>query len=153
METWVYIPSSATWTNGFISPIFTRGAFAGCHGLWRNTTDNQVIAFFRQTGTFATVQATGNISRNSWFQLVATWTGSTLSLYINGSLSSSASGTLGSTTSGVPFFWSNSNPLGALSAVGSPFTGNQAVSRIYNRALTASEVLQNFNAQKARFGL
>ena len=28
-----------------------------------------------------------------------------------------------------------------------------AISRIYNRALTATEVLQNYNAQKGRFGL
>lgn len=31
--------------------------------------------------------------------------------------------------------------------------GDFGIAQIYNRALTASEVLQNFNAQKARFGL
>ena len=31
--------------------------------------------------------------------------------------------------------------------------GNVAVTQIYNRALTAAEVLQNYNAQKGRFGL
>ena len=33
------------------------------------------------------------------------------------------------------------------------WSGNIAVAQIYNRALSAAEVLQNFNAQKARFGL
>jgi hypothetical protein len=33
------------------------------------------------------------------------------------------------------------------------FIGNIPVVRIYNRALSASEILQNFNAQKSRFGL
>lgn len=31
--------------------------------------------------------------------------------------------------------------------------GNISSVRVYNRALTASEVLQNFNATKSRFGL
>ena len=31
--------------------------------------------------------------------------------------------------------------------------GDIAVIRIYNRSLTAAESLQNFNAQKSRFGL
>ena len=33
------------------------------------------------------------------------------------------------------------------------FRGNIAVAQIYNRALTATEVLQNYNATKGRFGL
>jgi hypothetical protein len=32
-------------------------------------------------------------------------------------------------------------------------TGNIAQASIYNRALSASEVLQNYNATKTRFGL
>ena len=31
--------------------------------------------------------------------------------------------------------------------------GNIACTQVWSRALTASEVLQNYNAQKARFGL
>jgi hypothetical protein len=34
-----------------------------------------------------------------------------------------------------------------------PFNGDIACFRIYNRALSASEVLQNFNATRARFGI
>jgi hypothetical protein len=33
------------------------------------------------------------------------------------------------------------------------FTGNIASVQIYNRALSATEVLQNYNATKSRFGL
>lgn len=33
------------------------------------------------------------------------------------------------------------------------FTGNMYLTQIYNRALSASEILQNYNAQKGRFGL
>jgi hypothetical protein len=34
-----------------------------------------------------------------------------------------------------------------------PLAGNVASMFIYNRTLSATEVLQNFNAQKTRFGL
>ena len=33
------------------------------------------------------------------------------------------------------------------------FSGNIATTKIYNRALTAAEILQNFNAQRGRFGI
>jgi hypothetical protein len=33
------------------------------------------------------------------------------------------------------------------------FAGNIAIANLYNRALTADEVLQNYNATKSRFGL
>jgi len=32
-------------------------------------------------------------------------------------------------------------------------TGSVAIGSLYNRALTAAEVLQNFNANRKRFGL
>ena len=33
------------------------------------------------------------------------------------------------------------------------FDGDLAIARIYDRALSATEVATNFNAQKSRFGL
>jgi hypothetical protein len=33
------------------------------------------------------------------------------------------------------------------------FEGSIPIARVYNRALSASEITQNFNANKARFGL
>ena len=33
IETWLYVPSSATWSNGFYGNIVTRGYFDGSHGL------------------------------------------------------------------------------------------------------------------------
>ena len=33
------------------------------------------------------------------------------------------------------------------------FSGKIAIARIYNRALTAAEVLDNYNSHKGRFGL
>ena len=36
---------------------------------------------------------------------------------------------------------------------GQPWAGRIAIVQAYNKALTATEVSQNFNAQKGRFGL
>ena len=47
----------------------------------------------------------------------------------------------------------NSIRIAADSAPNRFFRGNIAVAQIYNRALTATEVLQNYNATKGRFGL
>jgi hypothetical protein len=33
------------------------------------------------------------------------------------------------------------------------YNGNIAIVRVYNIALTQSQILQNYNAQKSRFGL
>ena len=50
----------------------------------------------------------------------------------------------------------NPNPNNSPLYISGPtysLNGKIAISRIYNRALTATEVLQNYNAQKGRFGL
>ena len=41
------------------------------------------------------------------------------------------------------------NPSGVYYA----YQGDIDISRIYNRALSSSELLQNYNSQKSRFGL
>ena len=81
------------------------------------------------------------------------WTksGSSWSLYINGVLDRTL--TLGNGTTTFPL---ESMQIGAISTSGGGFyPGKQDIStaNIYNRALPASEVLQNFNATKTRFGL
>ena len=80
-----------------------------------------------------------------WRQYVAVRTGSTTaSLYVNGINvvnGNIVGGTLTSTN--ALQINSSSYPLGC----------NIAISRVYNRALTASEILKNYNATKGRFGL
>lgn len=38
-------------------------------------------------------------------------------------------------------------------AGGYPYNGSLSICRVYNRVLTAAEVLQNFNATKSRYGI
>jgi len=81
---------------------------------------------------------------NKWtmFTLVAS-AGST-TCYIN---NLSASGTVAYTTSG-----NNHDSFGNTNSGSQPF-GYVSVAQIYNRALTASEIQQNFSALRGRFGI
>ena len=154
MEAWVYIPSSATWSNGYFGNIFTRGYYAGSHGLWRGTTDNRIVFYCRQTGTtFAAVQSVADISRDTWYHLVGVWNGGT-KIYVNGELIDSDSGSLGDTdNSGSLGSFEIGRDTAASGSSGNYFEGRQAAHKIYDRELTASEIQQNFNALRGRFGI
>jgi len=88
---------------------------------------------------------------NQWYQLTQTFNGSTQAMYINGSLytSKSLSGVQNKPNRfycvGAKFGASNNPELFMNGAIGHYL--------IYNRALNATEVLQNYNATKAKFGL
>ena len=85
---------------------------------------------------------------NQWVQLTGIWiSGNSINLYVNGVFNSSVSvpGTvLRTSTDG----WI----LGSITTT-SYSIQQIAQTSIYNRALTAQEVLQNYNATKNRFGL
>jgi hypothetical protein len=51
-------------------------------------------------------------------------------------------------------YWANTASLAtATYSIASSYKGNVGTTSFYNRALTASEVQQNYNAQKSKFGL
>jgi hypothetical protein len=90
-------------------------------------------------------------SYNTWYQLTQTFDGSTQKMYINGSLYTSAS------KSGVQTKPNKTYMIGAHQrSDNTPGEfANNAIGHylIYNRALSDAEVLQNYNATKAKFGL
>jgi len=91
---------------------------------------------------------------NRWLYIVMTKTGSTLNIYCykDGTLLQT-SGTIN--WNGGNFATTNNYEIGRHWAGGSivPLQGNIAQVQVYNRALTAAEVQQNYNATKSRYGL
>lgn len=91
--------------------------------------------------------ASYNIPENTWHHLVGTWNGVSLKLYVDGVERGSAS--LASISLGT-------SPI---LTIGRAYDGTRYVNdkfasiRVYNRALTSDEILQNYTAQKSRFGL
>ena len=90
-------------------------------------------------------------SVNTWYNITCTKSSNIWSIYVNGTLDKSQTIGLGNIT-----FGTNNMQIGSHIPVDSPSSfGKNSIggTLAYNRALSASEVLQNFNATKTRFGL
>lgn len=85
--------------------------------------------------------------RDQPYHYVATYNGNNIMSYLNGTSGSTNVSTLSITNTTTSF------RIGARGSGSNYFNGNIYIVRIYNRALTSSEVLQNYNSQKTRFGL
>jgi len=96
--------------------------------------------------------ATGStqLQLNTWYHAVGTYDGSFRKIYLNGVLDGqlATTGNITSTTSSLVIGDYLPGP-GATYA----WNGRIATTQIYNRALSAQEVQQNFNALRGRFGI
>lgn len=102
------------------------------NGAWRNTTGHTPPL-------------------NTWFQIVGSFDGNTVKQYHNGAVTSSLSYTGTSSTGGtvrIAARWDD-----VTQTASNYFSGSIASVKIYNRALSDTEVLQNYNALKNRFNL
>jgi hypothetical protein len=128
------------------------------HILYVNWTGNSLevnsdrsVTMFNYSNTAGQVGATtisGVFNWDSWVHFVGTYDDSsqTLRTYINGSLSATRTSTP-STSYGIYVHKISGTNFGG------EVKGKISIVRHYNRAITASEVLQNYNATKSRFGL
>jgi hypothetical protein len=93
----------------------------------------------------AALYTTAIVYRNQWvYVALSKPAGSSVaSYYVNGTLV--GTGTAYTTTAGTPTWF---NRAGAQT-----WRGNSSQISAYNRALSAVEVLQNYNATKGRYGL
>lgn len=150
---WMYVPASATWSDGTNQSHFvSKGITVGSWGLIRGANNNSIHAAIRtDAGVY---QTGGSITRDAWYNVVGTWDGiSTVNTYINGVLADFATAT---TLSGVPDTQDLTIGRALNTFAGSPgtyYTGKLPSVVGYNRALSATEVAQNFNALRGRYGI
>jgi hypothetical protein len=105
-------------------------------------------------GTTSTTSPFSTLSINTWYQVVGVWTNvatNTLVLYVNGV-------SIGTRFHSFASVKNTTSPLyigsfGDGSLFGQWLNGRMGVVRMYNKSLTGSEILQNFNADKAKYGL
>ena len=142
MESWSNVNS--VFQNGF---LFEKG--------YVNT---QYSNFFNSDGTFyfrtmglstqdLTFYAPSYITVNTWNHIVCTYSSGTKAIYVNGvqvAGQTGLTGTISTDTTGL-YIGAYGNGIGYF------INGEIAVSRVYNKALTAQEVNQNFSAQSSRF--
>ena len=88
-----------------------------------------------------------SLQNNVWYHVVGNFdpSGGSTRIYINGSLDNSQS-----SYTNVPSSVTSQIIIGSYAGI---LDGNIAVAKIYTRALSASEIMQNFQATKTRFGL
>ena len=95
-----------------------------------------------------TLVETGNvITNNQWNNAAMLYDGSTLFLYLNGLFIDSTSANYSTSNSLVLARWPAFDPISRF------FEGNIGPVHIYNRALSAEEVLSNYNGLRGRFGV
>jgi len=101
---------------------------------------------FTSTGVLSSfIPTTG-----TWYNLTVTFDGNTAKMYFNSTLNSS--GTLVSPSTNYTTFGIANKPLGNGSSI-LPLNCSISYVEIFDRTLTASEITQNYNAHKSRYGL
>jgi hypothetical protein len=84
---------------------------------------------------------------NTWYNVVGSYDGSNMKIYVNGVLKNTVAQTGTLATNAV------TAKIGTFQGTNYNLTGRVSNISIYNRALTATEVQQNFNATRSRFGI
>lgn len=158
LSSWIFIPSDVVENTGFFKGlIIKKGANAANagYGIYYNTGFRQ---FLWSTANGSSAQE--RFSSNTWASLKGVWSnvvmirqnGATNNghFYINGVYES-----ISSTATVVNVNNDFNLTVGASSTLFSNyyFQGRISTGLIYNRALSASEIAQNYNALKSRYNL
>jgi hypothetical protein len=154
MEAWVYQNVSG---NDVVLGKFDNGGLSQDVSYSIRTLGTVYYAQYGSgSGTGPTLFAdssryTGNT--NTWYQIVYVFTNGgtkTIETFVNGT-------SIGSVSHSLASILNSTNPLYIGSYNGGEFTqwfdGRIGITRLYNTSLTSSQVLQNFNADKTKYGL
>lgn len=144
VEAWIYITSGP---SDWVRIIGTGANPSGnrTFGLWYFT--NRTLLWQRYGTNNVGIQPANVLSYNTWYHVAATTIGSSHTLYLNGS-------SIGTSTVAGPWPASSETiTIGSAVGIHTYLTGNISITRIYNRGLSSTEILQNYNSQKSRFGL
>jgi hypothetical protein len=120
---------------------------AGNNGWVTGIRDDQDNVFKFYLGNTVHLYSNTVLSNLTWYHIAITYANGSPKIYINGNLDASSSSTLTTATSYY------GNDVGRLGVGSQYFNGRISNLLVYNRALSASEVYQNFNAKRARFGI
>jgi len=147
IEVWVKLNSTSA-TNGWICgrERSYRLLYASNSFGWVCATDNND---WYTTGTF--IGAGSVAPHTNTYQVVVTYDGSNNKIYVNGTLRNTASSISGNIKDvNNPYYIMRDGANVGDIDYGK---GNLYSHKLYNRALTASEVAQNYNALRGRFGI
>ena len=130
--------------NGTTYNIVSGGSTAQ-HAFWMNGTSFLQAG---HNGAWNTVVSTTSLSQNTWYYGAVSFNSSTgWKLYINGRLEATSSNTTTVSGTGVSVL------IGAYDPGQNLFNGRIAQVLIYDRALTDTEIRQNYEVLRGRYGI
>ena len=151
-STGISLPSANSWTCAFwfktstnttYNPFLSHMGSGPVYCLMGTT--GTTLTYYHYNGGWLFKNATTNVLDNVWHQAVFVNTANTMIIYLDGIVEkSSFSSTVDNASNLVNGFggsWTGT------------FSGNLSNFMYYNIALSAAQVLQNYNATKGRFGL
>jgi hypothetical protein len=135
LEAWVYPTSLSGWRTVVLKEISGGLSYA----LYAHDNAPQPAAYINTGGSDLPVAGTASIPINTWTHLAATYDGTSFSLFVNGS-------NVGTSTS-IGAIRTSTSPLriGGNAIWGEYFSGRIDEVRIYNRALSQSEIQTDMN--------
>jgi hypothetical protein len=146
VELWTYPTSAAAYSAIFSSALGTSGTDWQVY-VWYNTS-SQFGTTQRYSGNQNDFSTSNTFGINNWYNVVVTSNNTTCYIYVNGVLQvSQSTGQINNQPA------SREVRLGNFKGYPAQYTGKISTCRVYNRALSSTEVKQNFYAQKSRFGV
>jgi hypothetical protein len=151
VEGWLYMDDwrmSTSTPRNYISKTEVGGYSSG-------VDDGVLYIAMRIGGAYRYGRYTIPVGFSGWHHLLGVYDGTEVVLYLDGQRTDQST----SITGNISYSTSNSLLIGREAGSGTTpqtgfdFPGKVAISRLYNRGLSAAEALQNFEAQKSRFGL
>ena len=130
--------------SGIISKVQSdRG---GVYSFMCTAHNDGTLAFYNNATWYYSTNA--GITTNTWYNVVFSFNGTTMSYYVNGVAYGTSACTWPETTAHKVFIGSWYSPNTAYD-----LNGTISAAQLYNRPLSATEIAQNFNALRGRYGI
>ena len=154
ITTWFYYQDNGRWTRvwdfgtGTSNYVFLTPrngqSYSGAY-----TLDTLRVAYRIGGGSETLVNMSTQLTNNSWNEVTVTFSGSTMEMYHNGS-------SIGSVTNGgsLPNLGTTSNNYIGKAQFPDPyFKGNVGLFFVYDATLNSTQVSDNFNSVRSRYGI
>ena len=158
VEVWAKVDGSIIGNSLYNNFFGANWKATGAIEFRKTDTDKVQFLAFNGSSTGAPIVTSSDNITSNWVCYTGTLNRDlkTISLYTNGSLNTSSTYTI--PEGDINYDFDNGATNEKIFSVGARYRdqywkGNIAVVRVYHKALTAAEVLQNYNALKDRFGL
>jgi hypothetical protein len=136
LEAWVYPTALSGWRTVVIKEVSGDLGYL----LYANDSNPRPAGYVRVGGSSRSAAGSSGLPLNTWTHLATTYDGATLRLYVNGTQVGSAGVSGAIQTSTLPL------RIGGNSIWGEYFSGKIDEVRVYNRALSATEVSADMNS-------